>query len=303
MLAAIEEVMLKERPAWALIYGDTNSTLAGALAAAKLQIPIAHVEAGLRLFNTRIPEEINRVVADRVSTRWFAPTATAVENLAREGISGESVQLVGDVMYDAAIAFGKKAERESEIVEQLRLVSGGYVLATVHRAENTDDPRIIRSIFASLSDLSNEIPVIVPLHPRTAKVVADLNIGKELSSSLRLIDPVGLLDMIQLEKHSRLIVTDSGGVQKEAFFHRKICVTLRTETEWQELVALGCNVLVSPTSRERILAGVRHALDQPFPELVDSPYGRGDAGSRIARLMLVSETNQTGAARPRAEGA
>ncbi len=284
MLEAVEQVLLQERPDWVLVYGDTNSTLAGALAAAKLHIPVAHVEAGLRSFNRRMPEEINRVLTDHASDLLFAPTQAAVENLRREGIPEERIYLVGDVMYDAALYYGAKAERESRILERLALQPKGYLLATVHRAENTDDPVRLRAIFEGLAVAAREMPVVMPLHPRTRAALAREGMLAETSLHLRLIEPVGYLDMVLLEKNALLIATDSGGVQKEAFFYRVPCVTLREETEWVELVELGWNHLVSPMSRDRIKRAVVAQLaerDRDKPNL----YGNGKAAHLIVEKL------------------
>ena len=238
IMIALEPILVREEPDCILVYGDTNSTLAGALTAAKIGIPIAHIEAGLRSFNRTMPEEINRVLTDHVSEYLFAPTRNAVENLKREGIGDERIFEVGDVMYDAALTYGRKAEEKSGIIEELKLEAGQFLLATVHRAENTDDKRRLESIFRGLERVSRELPVVVPLHPRTRKALDGTEFCRQDSSELRIIDPVGYLDMIMLEKNARLIATDSGGVQKEAFFFRVPCVTLREETEWVELVEI-----------------------------------------------------------------
>lgn len=283
MLERIEEVLIQENPEWVVVYGDTNSTLAGALAAAKLHLPVAHVEAGLRSFNRAMPEETNRVVADHVSSLLFAPTGTAVDNLRREGIDGARVHLVGDVMYDAALHFAARAESESRVLEGLGLKHGDYVLVTIHRAENTDDPRRLSGIFGSLETIARELPVVLPLHPRTRKALAGI---KGLSAErLRFIDPVGYLDMTMLEKHARLIATDSGGVQKEAYFHGVPCVTLRTETEWVELVERGWNRLASPESAETVLQGLREGLERKSPKERPELYGGGRAAGKIVQVL------------------
>jgi UDP-GlcNAc3NAcA epimerase len=280
MLERLEEVLQRERPDFVLIYGDTNSTLAGALAASKLHVPVAHVEAGLRSFNRKMPEEINRVVADHLSRWLFAPTQTAVDNLAREGIAGDKVALVGDVMYDLAISMRNGASD----VDRWGLKPSNYALATIHRAENTDDPSRLAAIFNGLGAVSQTLPVVLPLHPRTRDAIRKAG-HRDAEERLRLIDPVGFLDMACLEKHARLIVTDSGGVQKEAFFHRVPCVTLRDETEWVELVELGWNRLVPPTSADAVRDGVLVAIDvrgqEPPPDL----YGGGSAAERIVATL------------------
>ncbi len=286
MLEGIENVLREEAPDWVLVYGDTNSTLAGALAAAKLLIPVAHVEAGLRSFNKRMPEEINRVLTDHVSDSLFAPTEAAVRNLEREGIAGGRVHLVGDVMYDAALYYAERAEAHSRILETLGLESGGYVLATVHRAENTDDPTRLAAIFAGLARNAAEAPVVLPLHPRTQAALTREGLLAQAEAKLRLIEPVGYLDMTQLEKNARVIVTDSGGVQKEAYFYRVPCVTLRDETEWVELVEAGWVRLLTPDSAERVAAGVRAALGGPTgQEKASNLYGGGRSAAQISALL------------------
>ncbi|MFQ4139211.1 non-hydrolyzing UDP-N-acetylglucosamine 2-epimerase [Nodosilinea sp. PGN35] len=286
MLEAVETVLLREEPDVVLVYGDTNSTLAGALAAAKLHIPIAHVEAGLRSFNRRMPEEINRVLTDHAADLLFAPTQVAVEHLLSEGIAPNTIHHCGDVMYDASLYFAAKANRESTILPELSLESQQYCLATVHRAENTDDPERLTAIVEVLTQLGQDIPVVLPLHPRTRKALDALNLLATVQRSLRLIDPVGYLDMIALEQSARLILTDSGGVQKEAFFFRVPCVVLRDETEWTELVNLGCNRLVPPDRSEVMLAAIAEHLERDrFPNTLPDLYGDGHAAQRIATTL------------------
>lgn len=285
MLAAIEEVLLQEKPDWVLVYGDTNSTLAGALAAVKLHIPIAHVEAGLRSFNRRMPEEINRVLTDHSSDILFAPTETAVANLHQEGLPPEKVHLVGDVMYDAALYYGAKAEGTSQILTALGLRAKEYVLATIHRAENTDAPARLQAIFEGMAEAATSLPVVIPLHPRTRKTLDGSTFWKRIQSQFRVIDPVGYLDMVMLEKAARMIVTDSGGVQKEAFFHLVPCVTLRDETEWVELVRLGWNRLVPPTSASEVSRGISEALQASSGLTGAQPYGDGQSAERMARVL------------------
>ena len=289
MLEKLERVFIDEKPDCVLVYGDTNSTLAGALAAAKLHVPVAHIEAGLRSFNRRMPEEINRVLADHVSNILFAPTEAAVENLQREGIAGYGVRLVGDVMYDAALHYEAKAEQMSTILDKVGLAPAGYVLATVHRAENTDDPKRLRAIVGGLRMVAEEIPVIMPLHPRTRAALEREGMLEKTSQHVRLTDPVGYMDMVMLEKNSRLVATDSGGVQKEAFFYRVPCVTLREETEWVELVRLGWNVCVSPEKPSNVYEALveRISLVSMFAS-TDPPslYGEGYAGSLIAEDLV-----------------
>jgi UDP-GlcNAc3NAcA epimerase len=274
MIEGIEQVLLDQRPDWVLVYGDTDSTLAGTLAAVKLHIPVAHVEAGLRSFNRRMPEELNRVLTDQAATLLFAPTATAVANLANEGIRGDAVQQVGDVMYDAARFYGQKAERMSSILRELDLAPKRYVPATLHRAENTDDPARLGAILEGFR--ASKQPIVLPLHPRTQNRLDRFGIA--LPSNVRAIAPVGYLDMVQLERNASLIATDSGGVQKEAFFHQVPCVTLRDETEWVELVEAGWNRLASPLSgaiSDAIVSGLGSVGSSI------SPYGEGNAAELI----------------------
>jgi UDP-GlcNAc3NAcA epimerase len=285
MLEGIENVLLAERPDWVLVYGDTNSTLAGALAAAKLHLPLAHVEAGLRSFNRRMPEEINRVLTDHASDLLFAPTDLAVKNLLREGISDERIQSVGDVMYDAALCFGGHAERHSTILERLKLKTNGYILATVHRAENTDSVDCLRAILEGLCKVSVEMPVVFPIHPRTRSVLAKEQGLADIAERLRLIEPVGYLDMMMLERNARLVVTDSGGVQKEAFFFSVPCVTLRKETEWQELVEIGWNRLAPPLDSDTVASTLQEALAET-PIRTANPYGDGHAAEKIAHYLF-----------------
>ena len=283
MLAALEEVMLREQPDRVLVYGDTNSTLAGALAAAKLHIPVAHVEAGLRSFNRRMPEEVNRVLTDHLSQWLFAPTDTAVRNLAQEGLAGARVQKTGDVMYDVALHYAGEAGRRSAMLATLKLEPRGYILATVHRAENTDEPARLRAILDGLRTISAEVPVVLPLHPRTRKILEREGAGAA-GGALRIIDPVGYLDMLQLEKNARLIATDSGGVQKEAYFYEVPCVTLREETEWVELVGAGWNRLAPPTSAAEVAGSIRAALRAP-PGAAGKLYGEGQAAKLIVESL------------------
>lgn len=284
MIEAIEGVLLDESPDWVVVYGDTNSTLAGALAAVKVHIPVAHVEAGLRSFDRRMPEEINRVVADHISDLLFAPTRTAVENLRREGLTDASIYEVGDVMYDAAIHYGAKANVQSQVLRRVGLNTNGYVLATLHRAENTDHLECLHLILQGLAQIARELPVVLPLHPRTRKVLG-LDKLEELSCFIRLIDPVGYLDMVMLEKNARLIATDSGGVQKEAYFHGVPCVTFRETTEWVELVDMGWNCLAPPVSLATVIAGLRNGLEST-PRSTNNPYGDCHAAEQIVQIIL-----------------
>ena len=284
-LAAIERVLMAERPDAVLLYGDTNSTLAGALAAAKLHIPVAHVEAGLRSFNRRMPEEINRVLTDHVSHWLFAPTGTAVLNLQREGIAAAQVHQVGDVMFDAALHFSAVARARTLRHPVFATLTGRpFVLATVHRAENTDAPHRLRAIVEALVALAGEIDVVWPLHPRTRNVLAQMGLAVDATVGLHGVDPLGYLDMIEMEQAAQMVVTDSGGVQKETFFFGKPCVTLRDETEWVELVEAGWNRLVPPTSVAELRAAFHAALGSVGAPV--RPYGEGDAAQRIVRVLL-----------------
>jgi UDP-GlcNAc3NAcA epimerase len=253
MLAAIERVLMVEQPDWVLVYGDTNSTLAGALAAAKLHFKVAHVEAGLRSFNRAMPEEINRVLIDHVSDLLFCPTTTAVDNLKAERIEC-GVHLVGDVMYEALIWAVDQAKVCSNILNRLRLKEKQYLLATLHRAENTDDPTRLRSILDSFNLLGEKL--IFPVHPRTKMRIDE--IGWSPAANIHLIDPVGYMDMVRLETEARLILTDSGGVQKEAYWLEVGCITLRDETEWIETVETGWNHLVGADSSAIVSAVVKN---------------------------------------------
>jgi UDP-GlcNAc3NAcA epimerase len=284
MLVGIEKAILRHQPGWVLIYGDTNSTLAGALAAAKLHVPIAHVEAGLRSFNLRMPEEINRLVADRLSTILFAPTQTACANLRREGYPDAGIFLVGDVMYDAILGFRERARQDSHILAQLQLASNSFALATIHRAENTDSPKTLQTIFEGLALAARQMPVVIPLHPRTRKALALL--GQALPENVRVIEPLGFLDMQCLEMAARVIATDSGGVQKEAFWHGVPCVTLRAETEWVELTEAGVNRLCPPTDAANICEAL---LGAKFPAgTLNTLYGDGTAAKKIAARLLIA---------------
>lgn len=288
MLIEIEKVLLQEIPDVVMVYGDTNSTLAGALAAAKLHIPVAHVEAGLRSFNMAMPEEINRILTDKLSHWLFTPTNAAICHLQKEDVDPGKIVLVGDVMFDVALHHSSKIIPESgllkEIKKSFRLNIQKYCLATVHRAENTDHPERLSAIVDALSAFSKEMPVIWPLHPRTKNILAKLGKLKKLEDDVILIEPVGYLDMVQLEKYAGLIATDSGGVQKEAFFYRKPCVTLRDETEWIELVEAGWNRLAPPISSRNILSTLQASVGSSGQEIM--PYGKGDAAKQIVQRIL-----------------
>lgn len=268
MLSEIEKVLLDEKPDFVMVYGDTNSTLAGALAASKLLIPVIHVEAGLRSFNKAMPEEQNRILTDHLSDILFVPTQTAVENLKNEGIT-EGVHLVGDVMYDGILHFTEIAKHKSGILEQLGVKENEFILCTIHRAENTDDPKRLKAICEGLTESKQNI--ILPLHPRTQKYLEDY--GIQLGKNICVIEPVGYLDMVRLESAAAKIITDSGGVQKEAFFLGKPCITMRDETEWVETVENGWNVLVG-AKREDIVKALVHF--QPTTNRKDY-FGEGNA--------------------------
>jgi UDP-GlcNAc3NAcA epimerase len=277
MLERVESILLEADFDRVVVYGDTNSTLAGALAAAKLDIPIAHVEAGLRSFKRSMPEEINRVVTDQLSDLLFAPSDAAAANLRREGVNPDRIVRIGDVMYDAMLFFRDRARPDGPVAG-LTLDDGGYVLATVHRAENTDDEDRLRGIMEGLMRLAKRLPVVLPLHPRTAKVLAQTDLGDRVRGALHVIDPVGYLDMVRLESAAAVIATDSGGVQKEAYFNGVPCLTLRDETEWVELVEAGVNLLVG-TDPDAIENGFERA--QTLRVQAGDLYGDGRSAEAI----------------------
>lgn len=279
MLAEIEQALLEHKPDRVLVYGDTNSTLAGALAAAKLHIPVAHVEAGLRSFNMQMPEEINRILTDQISDLLFCPTDTAVKNLNNEGFSNKPVQVlqVGDVMQDSALLFAEKAVAPAGELPE------GFILATLHRAENTDNPQRLAAIVSALNALHKTVaPVVLPLHPRTRKLIAQH--GLELN--VYLVDPVGYFEMVWLLDHCNLVLTDSGGVQKEAFFFGKACVTMRDQTEWVELIEAGSNELVGADTSKIIEAASRNVGRKV--QDTHNLYGGGKAAQRIVDVLLNS---------------
>lgn len=278
MIEKIEAILLEEKPDWVLVYGDTDSTLAGALASVKLHIPVAHVEAGLRSFNRRMPEEINRLLTDHVSSLLLLPGEGARANLSKEGIEGDNVQVVGDVMYDAALFYRSKASRPAATALQ-DLIPGTFALCTIHRAENTDDPERMRQILSGLAAI--EATVLLPLHPRTKHRLEGF--GIDVPGNVIVIDPVGYLDMVWLEANCSLVMTDSGGVQKEAYFHGKYCVTLRDETEWVELVEAGVNRLVGANS-QAIKDAYAYFAGKQFVAS-NSIYGDGFAAKKIAAFF------------------
>lgn len=281
MIEKLESLMADIWPDWVLVYGDTDSTLAGALAASKLHIKVAHVEAGLRSFNRKMPEEINRVLTDHIADLLFAPTERSRKNLINEGVAPERIKLVGDVMYDAALYYKEKA-RKPRLSPELVMEDGeGFVLCTIHRAENTDDPERLRRIFQGLAESGERI--VLPMHPRTKGKLADSDIV--VPDNVRMIDPVGYLEMVWLEANCKCIATDSGGVQKEAYFHGKRCVTIREETEWVELVDAGWNVLAGCSARE-----IKRAIRTSNQALVSNEclYGVGDSASLITKVLEAS---------------
>lgn len=308
MLRKIEDVLITEEPDWVMVYGDTNSTLAGALAAVKLHIPVAHVEAGLRSFNRRMPEEINRVLTDHVSSLMFCPTETAVNNLANEGIT-QRVHLVGDVMLDALMQARERAKDRSIILSHLGVTDRQYILATVHRPENTDDPQRLRSIITALTQLAETEPVIFPAHPRTRSALEalgyqiDTQVGSHSaaavdyprahqctdtpSTGIRFIAPLGYLDMVRLSDSARVILTDSGGLQKEAFWLGTPCVTLRNETEWVETVQSGGNRLCPPENAEAIVKEAREAASAGGQEV----FGQCNSSASTRCAQLLNQVN------------
>ena len=299
MTEGIETLLLKEQPDYTVLYGDTNSTLAGAITAAKIHVPIVHIEAGLRSYNKSMPEEINRIVCDHCSTLLFSPTLTGVENLKREGfpmnndgpytIDNPKVFHCGDIMYDNSLYFADIAEEKTDIIKRLALSDQPYILATIHRDSNTDHPERLNAIFKSIIKLSEECQVVLPLHPRTAKLLKtnlDENLQKQIFNcqNIKLIPPVSFLEMIALERHAQLIMTDSGGVQKEAYFFKKPGIILRPETEWVEIVETG-NAILANADEGRIMGAWQHFMDNPptvFPEI----FGDGHAAEFMLEKIL-----------------
>lgn len=277
MIEKIEEVLVTEQPDWVLVYGDTNSTLAGALAASKLHVKVAHIEAGLRSFNMKMPEEVNRILTDRISSILFCPTQTAINNLQDEGVVkwDTQVELSGDVMQDGAIFYRELAQKPVGLN-----LSGEFVLSTIHRAENTDLLPRLSSIVEALNEIAKETTVVLPLHPRTKAKLGGL--PTKLSSDVVVIDPVGYLNMVWLIDNSQLVMTDSGGLQKEAFFFEKPCITLRDETEWVELVSNNFNILVGADKTKIITAFNQHKFSNDYS--VDL-YGNGLASSKIVDVL------------------
>jgi UDP-GlcNAc3NAcA epimerase len=282
MLERIEEILVREKPDWTLVYGDTNSTLAGALAAVKLHIPVAHVEAGMRSFNRRMPEEINRILTDHAATLNFCSCTAAVRQLETEGL-GKTAREVGDVMYDCCLFFAKLADGDGSLFQRFSVNAGEYALFTCHRAENTDSPERLRSILDAVNAISEKLPVLFPVHPRTRNRIRDLAIS--LAKRVLVIPPVGYLEMISLEKQAKLVITDSGGIQKEAFFLGVPCITARDETEWTETVDLGWNRIAGADSG-RILEAASDFLGKKPAEPKQNPYGNGHAAEAIMASLL-----------------
>lgn len=280
ILIKTDKILIDEMPDWVMVYGDTNSTLAGALAATKLHMKIAHIEAGLRSFNRRMPEEINRILTDHMSDVLFCPSEVAIQNLAREGIKDNAI-IVGDVMADSLYFAVDRAVASSSILNKLNVLPGKYFLATVHRAENTGSIHILTNILTALANL--HLPVIFPIHPRTRTAIENFGLRRLLNMpNIRIIDPLGYVDMIQLEQSANMILTDSGGIQKEAYWLKVPCITLRDETEWVETVETGWNVLVG-TDTSNI---IRRINEFQIPESQPPLYGNGEAAQNIVNYLL-----------------
>jgi UDP-GlcNAc3NAcA epimerase len=301
MIEKIEEILVNEKPNAIVLYGDTNSTLAGAIAASKIHIPVVHIEAGLRSFNKAMPEEINRIMCDHVSTLLFSPTKTGYDNLIKEGFNANAqpphtadnpkIFHCGDVMYDNSLYFSNVAEEKTTVIKDNNLIPGKYILATIHRNNNTDEPKRLEALFSAMHKISknNQIQVIIPLHPRTAKLLKQNlsdNLFNQITSNelIKIIPPVSFLEMIALEKNAQLIMTDSGGVQKEAFFFKKPCVILRPETEWIELVKCGSAAITDADENKIIEAYSYFSKSQEFnfPDI----FGDGHASEFICDSML-----------------
>ena len=278
MIEKIEEVCLKEKPDWVMVYGDTNSTLAGAIAASKLHIKLAHIEAGLRSFNMNMPEEINRILTDRVSHILFCPTDVAMQNLTNEGYTNFDCRMVksGDVMQDGALFYKDLAVKPSFEIKE------NYMLCTIHRAENTDDEMRLRAIFEALNEIAKDQQIVLPLHPRTKNIINNLKVDIQ---NLTIIEPVGYLEMVWLIDNCDVVLTDSGGLQKEAYFFSKPCITLRDETEWVELIECGANVLVG-ADKDKIVNAFEHHVKFDIQNSASNLYGDGKASSIIIMELL-----------------
>lgn len=279
MIEKIEEVAEKERPDWILVYGDTNSTLAGAIVASKIGIKLAHVEAGLRSFNMKMPEEVNRIITDRLSTMLFCPSEKSIQNLYNEGFKDFNclIKKTGDIMLDG-INYYKGFMTKPESIH----LKDRFVLCTIHRAENTDNEKRLKGIFDALNEIGRKIQIIIPLHPRTKKKIKEFNCDTD---QLTIIDPKGYLNMLWLINNCQTVITDSGGLQKEAYFLNKHCITLRDETEWTELVDIGVNILSGPNKRE-IINAYNWFLDRDFPQEMRNVYGNGEAAKLILNELL-----------------
>jgi UDP-GlcNAc3NAcA epimerase len=301
MISGIETILIKEQPQAIVLYGDTNSTLAGAIAASKIHVPIVHIEAGLRSFNKTMPEEVNRIVCDHVSTLLFSPTITGFNNLMKEGFNPEvrppysnnhpKIYHCGDVMYDNSLFFSEVAEEKTKLIEKHQLKKNQFILATIHRNNNTDDPKRLNALFSAINNLSiqHQLDVVLPLHPRTAKLLESQLNANNLSSiksnaRFKMIEPASFLEMIALEKNCGIVITDSGGVQKEAFYFEKPCIILRPETEWVELVDCG-SAIIADANEEKIKSAFEHLYQNKslnFPKL----YGNGKAAEFICEEMV-----------------
>lgn len=284
MLEKIEEVLLKEKPDYVLVYGDTNSTLAGALAASKLHIPVAHVEAGLRSFEMKMPEEVNRILTDRISSLLFCPTTAAIKNLDAEGYNNIDCKIVlsGDVMYDAVQFYQSKIETNATVLQKEKLEGKPFVLATLHRAENTNDPARLKEICEAFNEINQQVKIVLPLHPRTKSFLS----SRGIKLNAHLIDPVGYFDMLALLKNCSMVMTDSGGLQKEAYFFGKFCITLRDQTEWVELVEVGANTLAG-ASKKNIIDKFKANYNKTL-KIQEGLYGDGHAAAIIAKHLSKS---------------
>ena len=288
MLEEIENILILEKPDYLLVYGDTNSTLAGALAAKKLHIQVVHVEAGLRSFNMAMPEEVNRILTDRISDVLFCPTSIAVENLKKEGYINFNISIfyTGDVMQDAALFYEKQSDQSSDILNQTHVKKNGYYLCTLHRAENTNNMQRLASIINGLNNLPLQYHIVLPIHPRTKQLLKNF----KLNGNIKIIAPVGYFDMIQLIKNSRLVITDSGGLQKEAYFFNKFCITTRDQTEWIELVNHGYNKIVG-ADYQKIINSVEYFESRTFNKEIEL-YGGGFAAKSIVLNMIEHFSNK-----------
>jgi len=290
MLEGIEKILMDEKPDMLVIFGDTNSTVAGALAAAKLHVPIAHIEAGLRSFNRMMPEEVNRIMSDHVSDLLLAPTPAAVNNLKKEGLDNRTISS-GDIMYDTVLLNAKLAAHKSHILAKLDLTPKSYAIATCHRAENTDDPQRLANIMNAFNEIAKDhLPVVFPMHPRTKNILPKVLPDWKANKNLIILEPVGYLDMVQLVEGARMALTDSGGLQKEAFFLECPCVTMRDETEWTETVEAGGNIITG-ADPEKILSAVSHWIEQTekglsFTEKLQDTFGEGNSANITVQAMV-----------------